>query len=145
MHTKIKGTAGELFVAHYLYTLGYSVFTELGDISRVDLIALCPKPIRIQVKSYSTTNDRVDLHFKKSGPNYQFNYRSYDFDVIALHVVDKNIILWIPSSKIETSKSISFNFKESRQKSKVNKYTDYTDFNQIIKGDIPTELPSLVS
>ena len=40
MHTKQSGSLGELKVAADLIARGYAVFTELGDLSKVDLIVL---------------------------------------------------------------------------------------------------------
>ena len=53
LHKKNKGSIGELKVAADLITKGFSVFTELGDNSKVDLIAIensTYKTYKIQVK-----------------------------------------------------------------------------------------------
>jgi hypothetical protein len=40
LHNKTKGALGEIAVAKDLLAKGYQVFAELGDNSRVDLIAM---------------------------------------------------------------------------------------------------------
>lgn len=58
MQSKILGTSGELRVAHELYKRGYACFAEMGDTSRIDLIAAIGKRlVRIQVKSLSMHRD----------------------------------------------------------------------------------------
>jgi len=87
LHKKQLGSIGEMLVAANLMAHGYSVFTELGDLSRTDLIAIIDNvPIRIQVKTRRIRNDVVEMELKKSGPNYKYKYMSTDVDVFALYV-----------------------------------------------------------
>lgn len=132
MHSKIKGTIGELAVSKYLYELNLPVFLELGDTSKVDIITIVnDKPIRIQVKSFSSKNNRVDIAFKKSGPNYSFKYKETDFDYIATYIPDKNIILWIPSNLLQNKKSITIRFDKTNYSKKYNSYKDFLQFTQL--------------
>lgn len=39
MHAKIKGNIGQFATCLVLSTMGFSVFTEEGDISKIDIIA----------------------------------------------------------------------------------------------------------
>ena len=111
LHSKTKGTIGELAVAKFLAESGLPVFVELGDTSKVDLITIVnDKPITIQVKSFKTNDGIINFSFKKSGPNYRFNYKSSDFDYLALHAPDKDEILWLPSTMIDTQINYTFRF-----------------------------------
>lgn len=128
MHSKTKGVIGELAVAKYLAENSIPVFTELGDNSKVDLIALVNrKPILLQVKSFKTNNGVVNLSFKKSGPGYQFKYDIQDFDFIALHVPDKDVILWIENKLMLENESLSIRFEETKngQIKNIRFFTDY--------------------
>lgn len=51
LHSKQLGAIGVLRVAAHLMEQGLSVFAEMGDLSRVDLIVLFEnRPIKIQVE-----------------------------------------------------------------------------------------------
>ena len=71
VHRKDFGTIGELTVARHLLGQGYSVFSEYGDNSKVDLIALVDNvPIKIQVKSCNSSKGKVSLFLKKNAKGY---------------------------------------------------------------------------
>jgi hypothetical protein len=76
MHSKTKGSIGQLTIAADLLSKGYEVFTELGDNSKIDLIAVSKDYdlIKIQVKCLTPVNGSVKLSCIKSGPNYSFRY-----------------------------------------------------------------------
>ena len=95
MHSKRKGNIGQFAVAHKLAEYGFSVFTEEGDISKIDLIAEkdC-EIIRMQVKSITPVNNSLIIKFTKSGPNYHFKYNKNMFDYFAIYdLVNKDIYL----------------------------------------------------
>lgn len=97
MHPKRKGNIGELKIAADLCQKGYSVFTELGDISKTDLIVETEKKlIKIQVKALTSINGKVQLDIQKSGPNYRFRYNKKDVDIFAIYVLDRDLIFYVP-------------------------------------------------
>ncbi len=103
MHKKDRGTIGQLAVTKALMQMGYAVFTEVGDNSKVDLIALCDRqPVKIQVKAYKTelAGSVVKIWGRKSGPNYQFTYHENDFAIFAVHVYELDEILYVPLKEV---------------------------------------------
>ena len=88
LHAKIKGNIGEAIIAADLMKLGYSVFTEMGDNSRIDLIAAKDNDlIKIQVKSRKSNDvGAVEISNRKAGPNYRYKYQPDDVDVFAIYV-----------------------------------------------------------
>ena len=137
MHTKQAGNLGELKVAADLIARGYAVFTELGDLSKVDLIALVDDhPVKIQVKARTSKHGRVEVSKRKSGPNYQFAYQEGQLDVFAIYVLDKDLCLYINASELLKGESFSFRVVPSRngQKKKVHDWQDYTDFKRALRG-----------
>lgn len=99
MHTKELGNIGEMAAAKDLMLNGFHVFTELGDISKIDLIAEKDYNMyRIQCKCYKSINEEtVSVYFKKSGPGYSFRYTEKDFDIMSVYVYDLNILFYVPS------------------------------------------------
>ena len=138
MHSKVKGTIGHLTIATELVKLGCEVFTELGDNSKVDLIALYKnKPIKIQVKSYTSEDDggSVLVYATKSGPNYNFKYSEDEVDIFAVYVLDTGDIFYVASQELcLTNKSISIRLRESKngQKNKVRLVENYKNFFSVI-------------
>lgn len=105
MHTKAKGNVGELAVAKDLTARGYSVFVELGDLSKIDLIAVKEeKLIRIQVKTvWDSSDGAVGITSKSSGPGYKYYYTSRDIDIIAVYVADRDDIIYANIAEIDGS------------------------------------------
>lgn len=130
MHSKQKGMIGETKVAAYLMERGYRVFTEMGDLSRIDLIAeKDQKLIRFQVKAYTTYRGKVEVKNSKSGPNYSFDYDGNDVDVFAVYVNDKDTIFFVNAKQLCEQKS-GMCFRETLpdngQKKNVRLFDDYT-------------------
>jgi len=92
---------GESKVMYDLLSQDYQVFFEFGDNSKTDLIALGQdyNPIKIQVKSYMSVNGSVSIGRNKCGPNYSFDYTDKHFDVLALYIIDHNIIAYISAKE----------------------------------------------
>ena len=138
MHSKVKGTIGHLTIATELVKLGCEVFTELGDNSKVDLIALYKtKPIKIQVKAYTSDDNgsNVKIYSTKSGPNYNFKYSEDDVDIFAVYVLDTNDIFYVPSKELcLQNKLMCVRLKETKngQKNKIRMIDDYKDFFSIV-------------
>jgi hypothetical protein len=105
MHTKAKGNVGELAIAKDLTLRGYSVFAELGDLSRIDLIAVKEERLtRVQVKTVWDSSDGVvGISSRSSGPGYSYNYTSRDVDIIALYIADRDDIIYVDIHDVDGS------------------------------------------
>ncbi len=69
LHSKQLGAIGVLRVAAHLMSKGLSVFAEMGDLARVDLIVLVDdQPIKIQVKTRNLKEGKISVDSRKSGP-----------------------------------------------------------------------------
>ena len=135
MHTKRKGSIGEMAVAKYLMEHGFYVFKELGDLSRVDLIIEKDRKLqKIQVKALTSSNGSVDLKFTKSGPNYHFKYSELDVDWFIVFVLDTNDFIFIPSSEMEGKKTISIRLTKAKnnQLSNTNQLVNYS-INRLLR------------
>lgn len=146
MHSKIKGNIGETAVALNLMKKGYPVFRELGDNSKVDLIALVEDcPIKIQVKYLTAKNGVVELECKKSGPNYSFVYTLSQVDVFAVYILDKDCIFYISSKELLKHKGSMCFGVEKTPTSRSLRYIDkYLDFERVLRDYTPHTLPSNV-
>lgn len=136
-HSKQKGNIGETAVALDLLKNNYSVFTELGDLSKIDLITIIEgKMIRVQVKSLTTVKDVVGTSIKSSGPNYSYKYTKSDVDIFAIYVLDKDIILYVSLNDFGTNGGMAIRFKSTKngQKKRIRNYKDYLDILKAIKN-----------
>lgn len=96
MHNKVIGNIGEMRIAADLMKRGFEVFTELGDNSRVDLIAIKKNHIlKVQVKSYNASNGKVEVRTNKKGPGYMYTYEKDDVDLFAVYVPNYDIIFYL--------------------------------------------------
>lgn len=97
MHSKQKGNIAQSAVIHALTQAGISVFVELGDYSKVDIIAEKGGIVRrIQVKYGGKKQDVAILEVKKSGPNgYRYHYQTTDVDWFALYHPASGNVYWI--------------------------------------------------
>jgi hypothetical protein len=103
MHSKRKGNIASFGVGLELTKLGYSVFTEEGDISKIDMIAEKDgKLIRIQIKGITPVDNKLILELTKSGPNYRFKYEIGQFDYFAIWDLEDHKAYLIPASVLET-------------------------------------------
>ena len=102
MHSKDKGSLGQLKVAADLISQGYSVFTELGDNCKTDLVIIdrkSYKTYKVQVKARCSKNGSVSIKTTKSGPNYQFAYEEKHADIYAIYILDKDKIFYVSNSE----------------------------------------------
>lgn len=138
MHSKVKGTIGHLTIAAELVKLGCEVFTELGDNSKVDLIALYKnKPIKIQVKAYTSEDNggNVIVYATKSGPNYSFKYSEDEVDIFAVYVLDTGDVFYVASKELcLKNRMISIRLRETKngQKSKIRLVENYKNFFSVV-------------
>jgi hypothetical protein len=132
MHKKQIGTFGEMTIARDLLSQGFQVFTEFGDLSKVDLIVLSDNsPVKIQVKAYAEKNGTVTLFTTKSGPNYQFRYTEKMADVFAVYVYNRDMILYVSAKELLSNKRtvmIRIDETHSGQTKKIRPAKNYTSF-----------------
>ena len=145
LHSKQKGTIGEISVIKSLLKKGYSVFTEVGDLSRVDLIAIVENvPIKIQVKSTSVDNGAVEIYTRKSGPGYSYRYTEQDVDIFAIYIENKDIVLYIAAKELlknERSLKLRFDAPKNGQKAKIRDAWKYSTFEDALRDHTPSILP----
>lgn len=131
MHSKLKGSIGELAIAKDLAQKGFKVFTELGDLSKIDIIAEDPEGtlIKVQVK-YCTMKDGgfVEVTARKSGPGYEFYYTEKDFDVVAIYCPDIDKVAYMNSKELcsQTQFNLRVRGAKGGGKSTVNYFSSYT-------------------
>lgn len=98
-HSKQKGNLGFSSTVKELHKLGINVFSEIGDLSRIDIIAeIEDKLVKIQVKYAKEKNNTANLSLRKCGPNgYKYVYTEKDVDIFALYLPISDKILFIPA------------------------------------------------
>lgn len=132
MHAKEKGNMGEAVVTMDLISKGFHVFTEIGDISKIDLIAEKDhKLYKIQVKTRTSSYGAIKIRLDKRGPNYVYYYKNYDVDVFAYYSLNENILIYIPFSYFEKIGKQRFSVRLTERKTKnphIRKEIFYTDF-----------------
>ena len=145
MHKKARGTIGETAIALELLKLGFNVFTEYGDLSKIDLIAEKHRKLfRIQVKSTTIRNNVVKLYTKKSGPNYKFEYHKDDIDFFAIYCEDTTAILWIPTSVALKCKNCMYirNIEPKNNQHNVHMFNEFNSLERVLRDytqDIQTD------
>ena len=135
LHAKTKGNIGEMTIAKDLMLQNYAVFYELGDNSRIGLIAVKDdKLIKIQVKAYTSINgEYIEVRGTKSGPNYQFKYASTDINVFAIYMLDLDKIFYLSSKFLNEQNTITIRFKPSKnsQIKNVHYYEEFLSFEKL--------------
>lgn len=136
MHAKAKGSLGELLVAAKLIEEGCYVFTELGDLSAVDLIALVDdKPVKIQVKAAMSSKGKVHIRADKAGPNYRFTYTTKMIDVFAILVLDTKQIFFASAIEVLAQNDFTLRLDKPKngQKSGIRFGKDYAEFRKALR------------
>jgi len=106
MHSKRKGNIGQFAAALELAKFGYSVFTEEGDISKIDLIAEKEGVLlRVQCKAVMPKNGCITLNVRKCGPNYVYRYKKEHIDLFSLYNLVTERVYFIQSSILNDIKS----------------------------------------
>ena len=137
LHSKQLGTIGVLRVAAKLLADGYSVFAELGDLSRVDLIVLVDyQPVKVQVKTRNLKNGRIVVDSRKSGPGYRYRYTARDVDVFAIYVPQQDVVLFVNIAEILDAKStfaIRIDKSKNNQDKLIHWYQNYLEFKRALR------------
>lgn len=97
MHSKNKGNIAQSSVVLAPHEQGLNVFAELGDLSRIDLIAELNGCLRkIQVKFDGTDKGYAYVKLQKFGPNgYRYSYSDSDIDWFAVYHQASGKIAWV--------------------------------------------------
>ncbi len=139
-----KGTLGEIAVCKELSKLGYNVFVELGNHSKVDLIILDEeyKTYKIQVKAVYSVNETVEVYSVKTclNPKYNSTYTAKQVDIFAVYVIDKDFVFYVTAKEIlKNGKSSRFRLSKSKngQKKFVRYARDYMNFKKALRGYTP--------
>ena len=111
-----KGTLGEIAVCKELFQLGYNVFVESGNHSKVDLIVLDEnfKTYKIQVKTTNSKDDCVSVYSIKNclNPKYNSTYTIKQVDIFAVYVIDQDLVFYISAVEIlKTAKSLNLDYR----------------------------------
>ena len=133
-----KGRIGELVVAQELMAYDLPVFLEFGGVSRIDLVTIYKdKPLTIQVKTTHSKDGIALLNLRKHGrwAEYNYIYNKEDFDLFALYVVDKAVVLYISSEEALNNNvaGITFRFDPAKngQKAFINYASDYIGVDKL--------------
>ena len=136
MHSKRKGNIGSFGVGLELTKLGYSVFTEEGDISKIDIIAEKDgQLLRIQVKGITPVDNKLILELTKSGPNYSFKYEIGQFDFFGIWDLEEHKAYLVPASVLETN-SKAFILRKTKPKN--NQIKNVNNAEDFVLGRILT-------
>ena len=132
MHSKLKGNIAFSAVTLALQKAGINVFSEIGDYSKIDLIAeinsVC---VKIQIKYSGSDKDKATLRLKKSGPNgYRYTYSEKDVDYFAIYHDHSEKIAWISSKDALEERNTMVIFRveppKNNQKIGINLIDDYS-------------------
>lgn len=141
-HSKQKGNLGFSATLKEIHKLGYNVFTEIGDYSKIDMIVeLNSKLIKIQVKYATEKNGMVILNLIKSGPNgYRYTYTTNDVDIFSVYLPNEDKVIFIPAKlACKNKKTMNIRYRESknRQKFKVHYISDFENLDGILRDFTP--------
>lgn len=135
-----KGTLGEIAVCKELIKLGYEVFLEFGNNSKIDLIVLDDKfkPFKVQIKSTESKNETVEAYSVKNclNPKYNSKYSVNQIDIFAIYIIDKDFIFYVSSKEIlENGKFSKFRLSKCKngQSKNVRFINDYLNFKKALR------------
>ncbi|TAH53014.1 MAG: hypothetical protein EYC68_04970 [Chloroflexota bacterium] len=131
------GIIGRIACRGTLDVSGYNIFTELGDLSRVDLIALVDQePVKIQVKTRNLKDGKIVVDSRKSGPGYLYRYQPGDVDVFAIYVPEVDLVLFLSIDfvlKAKGATAIRIVQAKNNQRDGIHWFEDYLDFKRALR------------
>jgi hypothetical protein len=138
-HSKQKGNLGFSATLKELHKLGYNVFTEVGDYSKIDMIVeVKNKLIKLQVKYITDSNGKVTLNLQKSGPNgYRYKYTELDIDLFSIYLPTLDKVIFVPAKlACKNTKAFSIRFNESKnhQSKHINYISEFEDLNKTLNN-----------
>lgn len=99
--SSLKGAIGELAISKDLVEKGFSVFKDITNYSRTDLVVDDGKDlIRVQVKTRHCNNSNSVKIPSRRSPNQgtkSIAYKDNEVDVFALYIPDIPVIIYIPA------------------------------------------------
>lgn len=139
-----KGTLGEIAVCKELFKLGYSVFVEFGNHSKVDLIVLDEeyKTYKLQIKATKSRNEIVEVYSIKNclNPKYNSTYSTKQVDIFAVYIIDKDLVFYVSANELlQNGKVSKFRLSESKngQRKFVRYVKDYLNFERALRDYTP--------
>jgi PD-(D/E)XK endonuclease len=139
-----KGTLGEIAVCKELVRLGYEVFVEFGNHSKIDLIVLDEnyKACKLQIKTTESRKDVVEVYSVKNclNPKYNSIYSTRQIDIFAIYICDKDLVFFVTAKEILKNGKVSkFRLSESKngQKKYVRYVKDYLNFEKALRDCTP--------
>ena len=106
MHAKRKGNIGQFATALFQSKFGFSIFSEDGDISRIDLIAeLNGRVIKFQCKAVTSKNGKIEVPLRKCGPNYRYRYCAGLIDLFAVYDLTDGRLYFLPDPILRRHKN----------------------------------------
>jgi hypothetical protein len=149
LHAKQKGIIGETAVYGDFIARGYTVWVDLSDLSRVDMLAFdedgTGNIYKVQVKYVTATDGVARISSKKSGPGYKYKYKETDVDLFALYCPDIKSIAYISSKQLCAQKAcMSFRIQKPvdsgfKQYHNFYSYTFESALEFSLTGKIPVE------
>lgn len=138
-NVKHDGLKGELKAAGYLADLGFHIFKELGDCSRVDLICYKKgRPLtRVQVKALEqkSRDGYIVASLSKRGVR-NYVYDSDDFDILAIWAVPVKRMLFVPIRLFSDLGVTGFNIRTDRETrratARVFTYKAFTSYSKAV-------------
>lgn len=105
-NTSTIGTIGVYAVMQRLLCAGYKVFLEVTNSDDVDLVTFKNGEFkRVQVKTSNTKKGRVGASRFASGRETKKVLNGDEFDVMAIYVQDRDVVLYVPISMIVLRKT----------------------------------------
>jgi hypothetical protein len=139
-----KGTLGEIAVCKELIQLGYEVFVEFGNHSKIDLIVLDENynPCKVQIKTTESRNDVIEVYSVKNclNPKYNSTYTTQQVDIFAIYICDKDLVFYVTAKEILTNSKVSkfrLSVSKNGQKNYVRYVKDYLDFKKALRDCTP--------
>lgn len=123
MHSKMKGTIGEVAVVKDLYLRGYSISKPIDDLAPFDLLVVDLTTYfiwKVQVKSCEVSNGAVAVPFQKSNwyRRTKTTYTKAQVDIFALYVRDLDQIFYVSSSYLaERNSCLTLRIEPPKRKS----------------------------
>lgn len=138
LHSKVKGNIGQFATALAFARHGFSVFTEEGDMSKIDLIAEKDgKLIRVQCKAITPKNGALNLLLYKNGPGYRFTYDLSMFDYFAVMDLNTERVYLVPVEFLGTRTSgvnLRVDMMEESKHMKTMVYAEQFDIDNVLNN-----------
>lgn len=138
LHTKYKGTLGEIAVAQALMRRGLPVFMELGNNnSPIDIITVKKGVlIRIQVKATEPVEGVLKVRAACVRDRKHVVYKPNDFDIIAVYDAQWDKVYYVPLAEVLKYKFARMNLRIAPTKNgmvRIHAADEYKSLNKAVK------------